>query len=353
VKKVAVLGATGMVGRRLVQALLDHPTFALAMVVGSEASAGESYEVVWEQKERALREHYGSLWQERPAPAGLAGMRVSSFSELLASECAIVFSSIPARAGALEDALVSDGRVVFSNSPYRRFDGDVPLVVPEVNGHAIEQARLVKTPNCVTCGLLLVLAPLEARYGLREVAVTTYQSLSGRGDAKYAQELVLGNVYPLHASPEDSERIIWAEVKKILGDTFRLSITCNRTCVQEGHFVEVRVKTRTPIASAEEAASVLASFNPLGGLRLYSAPPQPNVVLREPGRPRPRQDASHHNGMAIAIGNLTNADEVFDLRLTYVVNNLLRGAAGGVILSAELWAASHAAALSSDQSSAA
>ena len=49
------------------------------------------------------------------------------------------------------------------------------------------------------------------------------------------------------------------------------------------------------------------------------------------------QDANHHEGMAIAVGNLTTEDEVFDLRLTYVVNNLIRGAAGGALLNAELW----------------
>jgi aspartate-semialdehyde dehydrogenase len=344
-RKAAVLGATGMVGRRLVALLLQHPRFQLHMVVGSDASVGDAYADVWERKERQLSEHYGSFWQTCPAPAGLDGLRVSSIDDLLDdTDCPIVFSSVPDRAGELEDRLLANGRVVFSNSPHRRFDEGVPLVVPEVNGQAMAGARLVKNPNCVTSGLLLVLAPLHERYSLREVVVTTYQSLSGRGDAKYARDLVLANIYPLHGSAERTERYVHAEVKKILGESFPLSITCNRTCVQEGHFVEVRLKTRTPIEDAAAAASVLQRFNPLGALGLPSSPPTPIVLLRDADRPRPRQDADHHGGMAIAVGNLTTDDEVFDLRLTYVVNNLVRGAAGGALLNAELWAATTPAA---------
>ena len=338
-RKVGVLGATGMVGRRLVSLLLQHPHFELTKVVGSGATAGASYRAVWEEKESALQHHYGSFWRPFPVPEGIDGMHISSFDELLRSDCTAVFSSIPERAGEFEEELIRHGRVVFSNSPYRRFDPEIALVVPEVNRNALVGARFVKNPNCVTSGLVLALAPLEERYGLREVVVTTYQSLSGRGDAKYARDLVLGNIYPLHGSSEATEENIWREVKKIIGDSFKISVTCNRTCVQEGHFVEVRIKSRAPIRSADEVADTLSSFNPLRSLRLHSTPPSPIVVLGEKGRPRPMQDANHHEGMAIAVGNLTTEDEVFDLRLTYVVNNLVRGAAGGALLNAELWEA--------------
>jgi aspartate-semialdehyde dehydrogenase len=344
VQEVAVLGATGMVGRRLVGLLIDHPYFRVTRVIGSGASTGASYRAVWEQKERELRQHYGSFWTEHPVPEAIDGMQVSSFEELLNSDCPLIFSSIPTRAGEFEEKLVQDGRVVFSNSPYRRFDPDVPLVVAEVNGSEAANARFVKNPNCVTSGLLLVLAPLASKYGLREVVATTYQALSGRGDRKYELDLVLGNIYPLHNSPENTEEYIRKEVKKILGDSFLFSVTCNRTCVQEGHFVEVRIKTRSPIVDVEEVAESLSNFNPLGPLQLHSSPEAPIIVRQEQGRPRPRQDANNAAGMAVVVGNLTTVDEVFDLRLTFVVNNLIRGAAGGALLNAELWNASSAAA---------
>lgn len=341
VQDVAVLGATGMVGRRLVGLLMNHPYFRVTRVVGSEASAGALYRAVWEHKERELQQYYGSFWKEHRPPEEIDGMRVSSFQELQDLPCPVVFSSIPTRAGEFEEKLIQDGRLVFSNSPHRRFDPDVALVVAEVNGSKAANARFVKNPNCVTSGLLLALAPLDASYGLREVVVTTYQSLSGRGDRKYDLDLVLGNIYPLHNSPENTEEYIRKEVKTIMGDSFPLSVTCNRTCVQDGHFVEVRIKTRRAINDICEVEETLSNFNPLGPLKLHSSPEAPIVVLKENGRPRPRQDANYSGGMAIAVGNLTTDDEVFDLRLTFVVNNLIRGAAGGALLNAELWHATN------------
>ncbi|HEY6252922.1 MAG TPA: Asd/ArgC dimerization domain-containing protein, partial [Candidatus Angelobacter sp.] len=336
-RKVAIIGATGMVGRRMASLLLDHPRFELGMVVGSDSRTDESYRAVWEEKEKALRRHYGDFWREFAFPEALGGMRLSSFKNLLCSDCAIVFSSLPDRAGEFEDKLISNGQQVFSNSPYRRFAPGVALVVPEVNGHELGRSQFIKNPNCVSSGLLLVLAPLHARYGIREVVVTTYQSLSGRGDAKYASDLVVGNVYPLHRSSEGTEQYVRREVGRILGESVPVSVTCNRICVQEGHFVEVRIRTKQPVPSASEAEELLANFDPLGSLGLHSSPEKPIVIVRETGRPRPMQDAYHHGGMAIGVGNLSVEDEVFDLRLTYVVNNLVRGAAGGVLLNAELW----------------
>jgi aspartate-semialdehyde dehydrogenase len=337
VQHVAVLGATGMVGRRLVSLLIDHPHFRLTHVVGSGANAGGSYRAVWEEKESDLRRHYGEFWKEYRPPEAIDSLHISSFDELLDSDCPLIFSSVPSRAGEFEERLIRDGRLVFSNSPYRRFDSDVALVVPEVNGNKILNSRLIKNPNCVTSGLVLALAPLGEQYGLQEVVVTTYQSLSGRGDGKYELDLVLGNVLPLHNSSENTEEYIRKEVKSILGCSFPLSVTCNRTWMQEGHFVEVRIKTRTDIEDSDEVVEVLSSFNPLACLNLYSSPQVPIVVSKENGRPRPRQDCNCGEGMSIVVGNITTDDEVFDLRLTLVVNNLIRGAAGGALLNAELW----------------
>ena len=335
--KVAILGATGMVGRRLAQLLIGHPKFELAMLVGSETTAGVPYREVWEKKEQSLEEHYPGLWHGQCFPEIFGNVRVAEFRDLLNSDIEIVFSSVPEHAGRLEDQLLGDGRVLFSNSPYRRFDQDVPLIVAEVNGVTMKGERLVKNPNCVTSGLVLVLEPIRARFGLEAVVVTTYQSLSGKGDAKYAPELVVGNIYPLHKSKENTEGNINRELARILGSSFSTSITCNRTYVQEGHFVEVRIKTAMPISDVDEVAKILSSFHPLRDCGLHNSPQEPIVVLQEKGRPRPRQDAQHHGGMAIAVGNLSDEDGIFDLRLTYVVNNLVRGAAGGALLNAELW----------------
>jgi aspartate-semialdehyde dehydrogenase len=335
--KVAILGATGMVGRRLAQLLIDHPRFELGMLAGSEQSAGVPYRAVWEKKEKNLEDHYPAFWRAQSFPEALRDIRVAEFRDLLNSDIEIVFSSMPEYAGSLEDQLLCGGRVVFSNSVYRRFDENVPLIVAEVNGHTMKGDKLVKNPNCVTSGLALVLEPIRVRFGLEAVVVTTYQSLSGRGDAKYAPELVVGNIYPLHESKENTEGYIQMELTRIFGNSFASSITCNRTYVQEGHFVEVRIKTGTPITDVNDVAEILSAYHPLKGSDLHTSPEEPIVVLHQKGRPRPRQDAHHYGGMAIAVGNISIQDDIFDLRLTYVVNNLVRGAAGGALLNAELW----------------
>jgi aspartate-semialdehyde dehydrogenase len=337
-RPVAILGATGMVGRRLAGLLSDHPQFEPALLVGSPSSEAESFESVWNAKEQAVRDHYGAFWKPEPFPEALRGKRVGRFEDILRSDIEVVFSSVPERAGPLEAKLVESGRTVFSNSPFARFDEGVPVIVPEANASSFDRkSRLVKNPNCVTSGLVIVLTPLRERYGLASVSVTTYQSLSGRGDALYDASLVVNNVYSLHGSEERTEHYIRGEVKKVLGTSVPISVACYRVDTQEGHLVDVRIRTVEPIGSREEAVRLFEEFSPLRSLGLRSAPPSPIVVMTERGRPRPRQDAWHCGGMAVAVGNVATDDEVHDLRLTYVVNNLVRGAAGGALLNAELW----------------
>ena len=337
-KSAAILGSTGMVGRRFAELLINHPWFEVGMLVGHK-SINESYQQVWERKESAMEEHYGrGFWQKKPFPESLRDYRVQSFEDLInADSIDVVFSAISAEVGHLEQKLLDNGFTIFSNSPYGRFEEAHPLVIPEVNGQEIRTQKFVKNPNCVTSGLVMILDVLRENYGLKEVSVVTFQSLSGRGDAKYPPDLVVGNVYPLHDSDERTEEYIAREVKKILRENLPLSISCNRVFVQEGHLVDLKVKTKNRITSESEVLELFRNYNPLRDLNLPSSPASPLLVINEIGRPRPNQDAFHHAGLSVAIGNVSTADDVFDLRLQYVVNNLIRGAAGSAILNAELY----------------
>ena len=111
-------------------------------------------------------------------------------------ECKAALSFIAPEHGEVEDTLAAAGVKVFSISP-ARFDLANPLSVPEANPEVLREAvarsvedprralSLVKSPNCVTCGTVIALKALDDAFGVDEVSVTTFQSLSGRGDAKY------------------------------------------------------------------------------------------------------------------------------------------------------------------------
>jgi aspartate-semialdehyde dehydrogenase len=92
------------------------------------------------------------------------------------------------------------------------------------------------------------------------------------------------------------------------------------------------------MVAKEEVIRTLQSFNPLRERNLHTNPEFPITVMTEVGRPRPIQDSNYEKGMSIAVGGITTQDEVYDLRLQFVVNNLIRGAAGGAILNAECYA---------------
>jgi aspartate-semialdehyde dehydrogenase len=337
-KRAAIAGATGMVGRRFAKLLIDHPWYEIAMFVGFK-SVGEAFGRVWDEKEADLCDHYSNhFWMENSCPEELRDKQIQSFDALLEDKTIdIVFSAIPLNAWRLERQLIEAGFTIFSNSPYGRFDEEYPLVVAEVNGKELNDQQFIKNPNCVTSGLALILSPIRAYYGLEAVSVVTFQSLTGKGDAKYPQDLVVGNIYPLHKSEEMVEEYITREIRKIFKEEIPISVSCHRVYVQEGHYVDVKIKTRHRVKSDEDVVELFREFNPLGCLSLPSGPKPPLLVLNEAGRPRPRQDSFHNQGMSVAVGGISIEDDVFDIRLQYVVNNLVRGAAGGAILNSELF----------------
>lgn len=348
---VGILGGTGLVGRALAARLLSHPIFSLGPVLGSSATVGKSLADVWIQKEKALQDHYGAaLWEAVPCPPGLREITVSSTEELMRSGVKYVVSAIAPSLGHIEDALQAAGIAVFSISPHARQVPRNPLIIPEANGdellHAIATAAaedsdptipLVKSPNCVTCGTSVVLKALDATYGVVGVSVTTFQALSGRGDAKYDPGLVVGNVYPLAGTVEKTDEYQRKELLRIFPNIVRCAVSAHRVPVQTGHFVDVKCQTRKPVRSVDEVKAVLRAFAPLRGLGLPSMPNAPIVVVDEVGRPRPKQDGNYEGGMSVCVGNVHTNDGFFDVTLSIVINNVVRGAWGAALINMELY----------------
>src|SRR5687768_2177450 len=336
---VGILGATGAVGQRFIQLLLDHPWFEIGELAASDRSAGKRY-----------RE--ACTWRlPTPLPQEIADRVVQGCDAPFTSK--LLFSGLDSSvAGEVETTLAGRGHAVVSNARNHRMDPDVPLLIPEVNPDhldAIEVQRkrtgagyIVTNPNCSVVGLAMALAPLERSFGLESVAVVTLQALSGAGYPGVASLDATDNVIPYIGGGEEEK--IETEPRRILG-TFRdgafqlapfpISASVHRVAVSDGHTMAVFVKLRKK-ASPEEAGRVMAAFRGEPQERgLPTAPRAPIHVLSETDRPQPRLDRDRENGMAVSVGRV-RGDAVYDLRLEALVHNTIRGAAGAAILNAEL-----------------
>lgn len=339
-KRVGILGATGLVGQRLIHMLKGHPDFEVSALAASDRSEGKTY---------------GEACNWRlpfELPAEVAAMKVHPCAPPL--DCDLVIASLPSdRAVEAEAAFAAAGYPVISNSSAYRMHADVPLVVPEINPDHLDlipvQQRLrgytrgymVTNPNCTTIALVLALAPLERAFGLEAVMVTSMQAVSGAGYPGVASIDVIDNVIP-HIGGEEEK--VETEPQKILGRiageriedaAFKVSAQCNRVPVQDGHLESVRVKLKRD-ASREEVIEALASFRGLPQeLKLPTAPARPVIVREEKDRPQPRLDRDAEGGMATVVGRIAR-DTIFDYKLTLIGHNTVRGAAGAALLNAEL-----------------
>jgi aspartate-semialdehyde dehydrogenase len=336
--KIGILGATGMVGQRFIQLLENHPWFEVAWLAASDRSSGKRYG-------DAVR------WKlDTQLPQRIADMPVSPAEPAGAPK--IIFAALDAEiAREMEPKFAAAGCAVVSNSSAFRMHPDVPLVIPEVNAehlHLIEEQEwrkqsggyIVTNPNCSAIGLVLALRPLEERFGIEAIFVTTMQAVSGAGYPGVASLDILGNVVPYIKNEEEKME---EETLKLLGRfeghavkplAAKMSAHCNRVAVEDGHTESVSIKLRTP-ATKEEILAAWKEFAPLAGQDLPTAPAQPVEWVDAPDRPQPRLDRMRGNGMASTVGRLRPCG-LLDWKFTVLSHNTIRGAAGAALLNAEL-----------------
>ena len=238
--RAGVLGATGLVGQRIVKLLCNHPWFELTEVAASERSSGKRYF-------EAARWHL-----DGPIPENARDLIVKGLDPTL--DCDFVFSALDSSvAGGAEEDFARAGYPVVSNSKNHRMDAYVPLLIPEVNAAHLEaipvqqkkcgydRGFIVTNPNCSTAGLVLVLKPLADAFGLEKVFVVTLQAVSGAGYPGVATMDIQGNVIPFISGEEEKME---TEPQKLLGkwDGSRfvdagvgLTAHCNRVQVLDGH----------------------------------------------------------------------------------------------------------------------
>ena len=261
--RVAVVGATGVVGTTMLE-LLRERRFPAGEIVpfATERSAG------------------------RELDGGLVVRALNDAADLSGFDLAL-FSAGGGTSREWAPRFVEAGATVVDNSSAWRRDPEIPLVVSEVNPHALERhGGLIANPNCSTMQLVVALAPIHRRAGIERLVVATYQSVSGTGkkaidelDAQaraslQGDETPAPEVYPepiafnvIGAAGNfadgddhtDEERKMMFETRKILEDeSIGVAVTCVRVPVRVCHSLAVNLQTREPL-SAEEARELLAS----------------------------------------------------------------------------------------------
>ena len=344
-RRVGILGATGMVGQRFIQLLHNHPWFEITWLAASDRSAGKTYAEACKWK------------LDTPLPARIAAMTVMPNTPEGTGEAElpkIIFAALDSDvAKELEPKFAAAGCAVISNSSAFRMTADVPLVVPEVNADhlgLLEQQSwrrqsggyIVTNPNCCAIGLVLALKPLEERFGIESLFVSTMQAISGAGYPGVASLDILGNVVPYIKNEEEK---LQEEVGKLLGRIAgskvemldaKVSAHCNRVAVEDGHTECVSIKFKRK-ATREEILAAWAEYTPLAGQRLPSAPDQPVEFDAAVDRPQPRLDRMRGKGMASTVGRLRECS-LLDWKFVVLSHNTIRGAAGAAVLNAEVLA---------------
>jgi aspartate-semialdehyde dehydrogenase len=327
--KVAVVGATGNVGREMLNVLADRRFPADEVyAVASRRSIGT--EVSYGNKTLKCRD--------------LENFDFKGIDFCLMSAGSAVSKEWSPRIGA-------QGCVVIDNSSCWRYDQDVPLVVPEVNPEALagfSKKNIIANPNCSTAQMVVVLKPLHDAATIKRIVVSTYQSVSGAGKEamdelwnqtkgkyvpgqevaahKFTKQIAFNVIPQIDVFMEDGytkeEWKMLAETKKIMDPRIKVSATCVRVPVFVGHSESLNIEFERPI-SPEEAREILRDAP---GVSVYDK--------REPGGyitpveaageydtyvSRIREDATVENGLALWI----------------VSDNLLKGAALNTIQIAE------------------
>ncbi len=343
--RALLVGATGIAGQQFVSALRDHPWFEIGAIAASPRNAGRRYD-------EAVA---GAWFLAEPIPAEIAALRLLD-PGAAPRGVDLVFSAVESDvAKELEPRLAAELPVVSAASTFR-MEPDVPLLIPPVNADhvgllAAQRARgwrgsVAPIPNCTTTGLAVVLAPLAERFGVRSVVMTSLQAVSGAGRSPGVAALdILDNVVPYIPKEEGK---VEAETRKILGRwspgasgvepcPVKISATCTRVAVQEGHTEVVSVGLGRP-ASLDEVKDALRSWEGCPEARdLPSSAPRWVEVLEAQDRPQPRLDRETHGGMATSVGRLREEPVLeHGVKLVLVSHNTKMGAAKGAVLVAEL-----------------
>ena len=322
---VAVVGATGLVGRKMIEVLEERkfPVSSLRMLA-SVRSAGK--ELQFQGSSTVVQELTNDSFE---------GIDIAFFSA--GASVSREFGPVAARAGAL---------VIDNSSEFRMVD-DVPLVVPEVNpGEIFKHKGIISNPNCSTIQLVVALKPLHDRWKIKRVVVSTYQSVTGAGtravnqleselaksksvDRKLPHPIAF-NVLPqidifFDGGYSREELKMANETRKIMGDaSIRLTATCVRVPVVGGHSESVNIEFEKPF----ELKNVYEVLRSASGV----------VVQDDIMKSIYPMPILSHEKDEVFVGRIRRDDTIPNgLNLWIVSDNLRKGAATNAVQIAEEW----------------
>lgn len=320
---VAVVGATGMVGRKMLEVLAERKLpIAELYLFASERSAGKQVEFMG--KTYTVIELTEENVRSRKTDIALfsAGAGTSKTFAPIFAEC---------------------GATVIDNSSQWRTDPDIPLVVPEVNPHDIEWNRgIIANPNCSTIQAVVALAPLHRRYGIKRIVYSTYQAVSGAGLAGYNDlkdgiagvppkkfpRPIFGNCLPhidvfLPSGYTKEEQKMIFETRKILGDqSIRITATTVRVPVYYGHSESINVEFNSPVT--------------LQGVKDTLAAAEGVILMDDPERGIYPTALDAENRDEVFVGRLRIDESVESgINMWVVADNIRKGAATNAVQIAE------------------
>jgi aspartate-semialdehyde dehydrogenase len=341
--KIAILGATGMVGQQFIELLANHPWFEITVLAASQNSAGKTY-----------ADAVADRWAMQSAiPTQIAGMQVLDVQEVdqIASRVDVAFCALSLdkeSVRTLEHSYAAKGVWLTSNNSAFRGDPFVPMVIPAVNAahldliprqrreRGFDTGAIIVKSNCSIQSYVIALEPLR-EFGVEKITVHSEQAISGAGKTFKTFPAIEKNLIPLIVDEERKSEVeplkIWgtASEEGIASATGpKIKAKCVRVAVLHGHTAYVTVK----FASVPTAEQILDRWNNFQfAEKLPSAPKRFLHYLPEPDRPQPALDVMTENGMAVSLGQLKVDDG--EVSFTALSHNLILGAAGGAVLATE------------------
>jgi aspartate-semialdehyde dehydrogenase len=325
--KVALVGATGLVGSKMLQ-ILEERNFPITALlpVASERSIGKKVSF-----------------------KGTSYAIISAQEAIDQAPAIALFSAGGATSEKFAEKFAAKGTYVIDNSSAWRMVEGIPLVIPEVNPEALKRdKKIIANPNCSTIQMLVALKPLHQAYGIKRVVVSTYQSVTGTGVAAVSQMMderagkegekayphkIDMNVLPHidvfmdNGNTKEEEKMV-NETKKMLDPTIEVTATCVRIPTMGGHSEAINVEFKNSY-DLREAIELLES--------------SPGIIVEnkvnENEYPMP---LTAHDKDAVFVGRIRRDTTVKNgLNLWVVSDNLRKGAATNAVQIAELLVANN------------